>query len=123
MGSRAVGQALTAAIADGVEWLVDGEEIVPGLQALDAPGHACGQMALLLEDALLIGGDFATHEVVQLAEPDSHMVVEYDGARAVASRRRLLRRAAAEGLLVHAFHFTRPGIGRVTEQGGGWGFT
>jgi alkylhydroperoxidase/carboxymuconolactone decarboxylase family protein YurZ/glyoxylase-like metal-dependent hydrolase (beta-lactamase superfamily II) len=123
--ARDVGRALTGAIADRVIFLEDGHEILPGLRAVAAPGHTCGQIALILETTdgdLLIGGDFATHELIQLAEPASHMIVDYDGAQAVASRRGLLDRAVHERLLVHAFHFTWPGIGRVQQVGERWHF-
>jgi len=124
-GGRALGVALTAAIAERVDWLVDEQEVVPGLRALAAPGHSCGHTALLLEDggeALLLGGDFATHEIVQLAAPASHMVVDFDSTQAIASRRRMLRRASAAGHPVHAFHFAFPGIGHVSAREDGWAF-
>ena len=38
----------------------------------------------------------------------------------LATRRRLLDMAAAEGLLVHAFHFPLPGLGHVVPKGEGW---
>ena len=39
------------------------------------------------------------------------------------SRRQLLDRAAAEGLLVATYHFPFPGLGRVAKDGDGWTWT
>ena len=36
--------------------------------------------------------------------------------------RLLLRRAAAENALIHAFHFPFPGVGYVRAAGDGWRF-
>ncbi|QYC41460.1 hypothetical protein Nocox_19255 [Nonomuraea coxensis DSM 45129] len=41
-----------------------------------------------------------------------------DAARSVRSRHRLLALAAAENLLVHAYHLPFPGLGRVAGHGG-----
>jgi glyoxylase-like metal-dependent hydrolase (beta-lactamase superfamily II) len=126
VAARALGRALTDAVSDRVAWLDEGRDLLPGLRAVPAPGHTCGHTALTLETSdgtLLIGADFATHEIVQLVEPASHMVVDHDGAQAVASRRRLLRRAASERLLVHGFHFAWPGLGRIEPEHDRWLFT
>ncbi|GAA1719811.1 carboxymuconolactone decarboxylase family protein [Fodinicola feengrottensis] len=121
--ARAVGRELTAAIADRVSWLVDGKEVVPGLTAVAAPGHTCGHTALRLDDGgetLLIGGEFAHHEVIQLAEPDSYVVVDADNQQSRQSRRTLLHQAATNGWLVHAYHFSWPGLGKLVPRGDGW---
>jgi glyoxylase-like metal-dependent hydrolase (beta-lactamase superfamily II) len=40
--------------------------------------------------------------------------------QALASKHRLLERAVAERALVHAFHFSFPGLGHVTRRRDGW---
>jgi glyoxylase-like metal-dependent hydrolase (beta-lactamase superfamily II) len=120
-GIREVGKAFTTAISDRIVWLADGETIAPGLRAISAPGHTPGHTALHVHGTrhdLLLGGDFAGHEVLSLAYPSSHHAADYDGVQAVATRQRLLR--DAEGGLVHGFHFGTPGIGRVEAAGRGW---
>jgi alkylhydroperoxidase/carboxymuconolactone decarboxylase family protein YurZ/glyoxylase-like metal-dependent hydrolase (beta-lactamase superfamily II) len=124
-GSQALGRDLTTAIADRVVLLEDGNEVLPGLRAIAAPGHTRGQMALALESggaAMLIGADVAVHEVLHLSEPSSHMIVDHDGAQAVRTRRKLMDRAATERLLLHSFHFAWPGLGYVAPDGDGWEF-
>lgn len=87
---------------------------------LASPGHTPGHVSLLLEDAVLLGGDVGGHQRVQLEHPGSHMVVDHDGAQAVASRTRLLERAARDGLLVHGYHWPWPGLGRIEAAPPGW---
>ncbi|HET8629821.1 MAG TPA: MBL fold metallo-hydrolase [Thermomicrobiales bacterium] len=109
-------------LADRID-LLDGEdEAVPGIRAVAAPGHTPGHLALLLTSAgerLLYAADIALHPV-QLAHPDWYAAVDALPEQTVATRRRLLDRAAAEGLRLHLFHFPFPGLGRVARHGDGW---
>ena len=103
--------------------LVDREtEIVPGLTALAAPGHTPGHMAL----AIASDGDVLLHLVdtaldpLQLEHPGWVAAFDFDPSQAVATRRRLFDRAAAERALVLCYHFPFPGLGRVARAGEGW---
>ena len=110
-------------IADQVD-LIDREtEIVPGVHALPAPGHTPGQMALVVasgNDELLYISDAACHPL-HLERPDWHTIWDLDPAQALATRRRLFDRAAADKALVLAFHFDPfPGLGHAVAWGQGW---
>jgi glyoxylase-like metal-dependent hydrolase (beta-lactamase superfamily II) len=123
--ARTVGREITAAIADRVDFLVGDEEILPGLRVIAASGHTPGHTAFLLADGgetLLIGGEFAHHEILNLEEPDSYVTVDCSSALSTASRRSLLHLAAKAGYLVHGFHFSWPGLGVVEEKAGHWRF-
>jgi len=97
-------------------------EIVPGIRAVAAPGHTPGHMALEISsegEQLLCISDAALHPI-HLEQPGWHAVVDFDPKQVVATRRRLLDRAAARKALVLAFHFPFPGLGRVVQKGEGW---
>jgi glyoxylase-like metal-dependent hydrolase (beta-lactamase superfamily II) len=103
--------------------LVDHEtEIVPGIRAIAAPGHTPGHMVLTLSsggEQLLYISDTALHPI-HLEQPEWHAAVDFAPEQVVATRRRLLNRAAAEKALVLAFHFPFPGLGHVVQKGEGW---
>jgi len=103
--------------------LVDHEtEIVPGICAVTAPGHTPGHMAVAVSSSgeqLLCISDAAIHPI-HLEELNWHAAVAVNPKKVVATRRRLLERAATEKALVLAFHFPFPGLGYVVQKGEGW---
>ncbi len=98
-------------------------EIVPGIHAIPAPGHTPGQMAVVVvsgDDELLYISDAVIHPI-HLEQPDWYPVFDLDPREALATKRRLFDRAAAEQSLVLAFHFDPfPSLGHVVRQGRGW---
>ena len=103
--------------------LIDGEiEILPGIRTITAPGHTPGHMALALSskgEQLLCVSDTVLHPI-HLEQPEWFAVVDFDPEQVVATRRRLLNRAALEKALVIVFHFPFPGLGLVVPRGDGW---
>ena len=103
--------------------LVDHEtEIVPGIQAIAAPGHTPGHMALAISsggEQLLCISDVVLHPI-HLEQPGWYAAVDFAPEQVVPARRRLLNRAAAENALVLAFHFPFPGLGYVVQKGEAW---
>ena len=98
------------------------KEIVPGIRAVAAPGHTPGHMALEISsegEQLLCISDAALHPI-QLEHPEWYAVVDFTPDQVVATRWRLLNRAAAQKALVLAFHFPFPGLGRIIQKGEGW---
>jgi glyoxylase-like metal-dependent hydrolase (beta-lactamase superfamily II) len=103
--------------------LVDGEkEIVPGVQAIRAPGHTPGHMALLISSSnaqFLHMSDAVLHPL-HMENPGWRSVFDLNPADAANTRQGLLDRAAADKLDVLAYHFPFPGMGRVKSQGHAW---
>jgi glyoxylase-like metal-dependent hydrolase (beta-lactamase superfamily II) len=100
--------------------LLDREtEIVPGIRAISAPGHTPGHMALAISSGgrqLLCLSDAFLHPI-HVGHPDWHAVFDFSPDQVVATRRRLLSRAAAEKALVLNFHFPFPGLGHIVQNG------
>ncbi|MFJ7250718.1 MBL fold metallo-hydrolase [Kitasatospora sp. NPDC098652] len=90
-----------------------------GLVLEQAPGHTPGSCVLRLESAggsAVFVGDLL-HSPVQLAHPVCGSCFCLDPARAAASRRRILQRAAERGELVVPAYFAGPGAARVERSG------
>lgn len=108
-------------LADRATFVKPGDEIVPGITAVDAFGHSPGLMAYHIESEgkrLLNWADACNHYVVALQRPDIHLDVDDDKEKAVATRKRMLDMAATERLFVAGFHMPFPGIGWVEKSAG-----
>ncbi|UCB42976.1 MAG: MBL fold metallo-hydrolase [Dehalococcoidales bacterium] len=97
-------------------------EIMPGISTLAAPGHTPGHMALSITskgNQLLCISDMVLHPI-HLEQPEWHAAVDFAPEQVIATRRRLLKRAATEKALVLAFHFPFPGLGYVVQKEDTW---
>jgi len=103
--------------------LVDREtEVLPGIQAIAAPGHTPGHMALAISsegEQLLCMSDTVLHPI-HLERPEWYAAIDLDPSQVEATRRRILSKAATEKALLLAFHFLFPGLGRVVRGMGAW---
>jgi glyoxylase-like metal-dependent hydrolase (beta-lactamase superfamily II) len=103
--------------------LVDHEtEIVPGILAVAALGHTPGHTAVVVSagsEQLLCIGDAALL-TFHLEQPDWYSVFDLKPEQALASKRQLMERAAAEKTLVHASHFPWPGLGHIIRKVDAW---
>ncbi|MBN2472325.1 MAG: MBL fold metallo-hydrolase [Anaerolineae bacterium] len=98
--------------------------LTPSIRVAPAPGHAPGQLTVLVtagETRLLHAADVIAHPL-HLEYPDWNVRADIDRIQAVTVRRRLLGWAAREGVIVFGYHFPFPGFGRVValEGGAGW---
>jgi len=105
--------------------LIDCEtEIVPGIQAIAAPGHTPGHMALAISsegEQLLCISDAALHPI-HLEHTEWYARFDLAPEQVAATRRKILDRAVAEKAMVLAFHFPFPGLGHVVQKAEGWGW-
>jgi len=110
------------AIKDRLTLVSPGQKIVEGVEVVGAPGHTPGHIALLVssgKEALLNAADTAHHPVLMFAHPEWTSAFDSDPGMAADTRRRILGRAAAEGLRVLGYHLPFPGIGHVRAAKGG----
>jgi glyoxylase-like metal-dependent hydrolase (beta-lactamase superfamily II) len=102
-----------------------GDEVAPGIRAVEAFGHSPGLMAYTIESegkCLLLMSDVSNHYVVSLQRPEWHVFHDDDKGMAVATRKRILDMAATDGLWVHGHHMPFPSVGLVetTKDGYRW---
>jgi glyoxylase-like metal-dependent hydrolase (beta-lactamase superfamily II) len=110
------------AIKDRLTPVLPGQKIVPGLEVVSAPGHTPGHIALLIssgKEALLNSADTVHTHVLMFAHPEWTSAFDSDPQMGAETRRKLLDRAAADGLRVLGYHLPFPGIGHVRAVKGG----
>ena len=103
----------------------DGQEVLPGIQAIAAPGHTVGHTAYMLTsgtESFCYVADLAHHHVLVMERPKIEFVFDTDGKQAVASRIKMFDMLAAQRIAMLAYHFPWPGIGHIAKQGDGYRF-
>ncbi len=100
-------------------------EIAPGFRAVAAHGHSPGHTVVQIADGsdqMLMLADTTHRPEVFARRPDYISLFDFDGAAAVASRKRMLDRASADRVRVTGFHFPFPSSGFITREGEGYRF-
>ena len=103
----------------------DGDELVPGVTAVAAPGHTPGHMAFRIEsggETLLLVSDAAHLPWLFVRHPDWSLMFDMDPQAARETRQRLLAEAAEKGWRVAGYHWGLPNIGHLRRLGDGFGF-
>jgi glyoxylase-like metal-dependent hydrolase (beta-lactamase superfamily II) len=111
-------QGVLNAYAGRIRRIAGEVELAPGIRAVPLPGHTPGHMGVLVEDGperLLIWGDVVHSRVLQMPHPDWTVIWDGDPDQAIATRRLILDRAAAEGLSVTGMHVAARG--RIEREG------
>ncbi len=101
----------------------DGQEILPGVTVLAAPGHTVSHSIFMINAGggqLCYVGDLAHHPVLLLERPRTQFAYDTDPAQSAESRVRMLGMLAANRVALLAYHFPWPGIGHVVTAGDGF---
>ncbi|MGF1553599.1 MAG: MBL fold metallo-hydrolase [Paracoccaceae bacterium] len=115
--------ARVLALEDRLRSATNGEEIAPGLSLVALPGHTRGHAGVLIASGagtLLYAADAFHDQAFDLDHPGWATAFDHDPARAEATRRALLDRAAADRTRLMAYHMPFPGVGHVTATGEGY---
>ena len=104
--------------------LVKGDfvDLLPGVTAVKADGHTPGQMALIIHsenEYLLYISDAFLHPL-HIEKLDWQTNYDLDHVKAKQSRIKLLELAHKDNMLVNAFHFDFPGLGRIDKFETNW---
>ena len=106
--------------------LYDHEDILmPGVQAVAAPGHTPGHFALLMNGdghRLMHLVDIAHHFLVSLKYPTFQMAFDSMPDVAVETRQTMLSLVAEQKMQVLGYHFPFPGVGYIAKDGEGFRF-
>jgi glyoxylase-like metal-dependent hydrolase (beta-lactamase superfamily II) len=112
-----------ADIAKQVMRYEPGQEVSPGIVTLPAPGHTPGHTVFAVhsgDQSLMVLSDTAQHPAVFARHPDWQAAFDIDGDAAVATRKRLFDRAAADRMLVTGYHFPFPACGHLVKTASGY---
>lgn len=108
-----------AAIKDRVGFIKPGEEVLPGVEAVDTAGHTPGHLSFLVHgngESVLVAGDALTNAVVSFVHPEWPMGTDQDPERAIKRRLALLDRLASDKTRLIGFHLPHPGFGTVERR-------
>jgi glyoxylase-like metal-dependent hydrolase (beta-lactamase superfamily II) len=127
LGTPAEGSARTARknlppYRDRMVFIKDGQEILPGVQAIHTPGHTVGHMVYMITSggkSICNIGDVAHHPVL-FENPRIEVAFDTDSRQGVAARVKLFEMLAAQKIPMLAFHMAWPGIGHVVKLGDGF---
>ena len=110
-------------IAKQVTRYEPGREVSPGIVTLPAPGHTPGHTVFAVHSgdrSLMVLSDTAQHPAVFARHPDWQAAFDIDGDAAVATRKKLFDRAAADRMLVTGYHFPFPACGHLIKTANGY---
>ena len=105
---------------DRIVFVRDGQEFLPGVQAMAAPGHTVGHTVYVITSqgkTICNIGDTAHHHVLATERPRLEFTYDTDGKQAVATRLRVFDMLAAQRVPFITYHFPWPGIGYLGKQG------
>lgn len=114
------------AIKDRLKLVKPGQEIVPGMTAVDTAGHTQGHISIQIasgRDTLMVLGDALTHPVISFEHPEWRPEADHEPDRAVTTRKALLDRLSTERSRVLGYHLPFPGLGYVERRGPGYTFS
>lgn len=102
--------------ADRIKLFRAGDEVLPGIKAVDLPGHAPGQVGFLFSsegETLLYTADAITHATVSIQTPEAFNIMDHDPQGGVNTRQQLI--SFLSNSLHHSFspHFPWPAWGKV----------
>ena len=105
---------------DRIVFFKDGQEVVPGLQALSTPGHTVGHASFVISSqssSIVYTGDLGHQPALQMENPRVEFARDTDPKQGVASRLRVFDMVASGKIPIVAYHFPWPGIGHVAKSG------
>jgi glyoxylase-like metal-dependent hydrolase (beta-lactamase superfamily II) len=112
-----------ADIENNVTRYQPGAEVAPGIETLPAPGHTPGHTVFAIhsgDQSLMVLSDTAQHPAIFARHPDWVAAFDVDGNAAVATRKKLFDRAAADRMLVTGYHFPFPACGHLVKTATGY---
>jgi glyoxylase-like metal-dependent hydrolase (beta-lactamase superfamily II) len=110
-------------VRDRLVFFKDGQEFLPGVTALAAPGHTIGHHIFMITNGdrqLCYVGDLTHHPVLLMQKPLTEFAYDTDPKQAAQSRVRMLSMLADRKVPILAYHFAWPGIGHVAKQADGF---
>ena len=106
-----------------IAFIKDGQEVIPGVQAIAVPGHTVGHMMFMVTSAgksFAVLGDTSHHPVLLFENPRIEFVYDSDPKLSAKSRMRALDMVASGRIPFLGYHFPWPGIGYATKQAEGF---
>lgn len=115
-GSSGAGAAAVfRAYAGRVKTFQFGDEVLPGIRAIDAAGHTPGHTVFDTGEMLVLG-DLLHAAAIQFPRPELCAVYDMNQEQAAAARKRIYELASKTSQPVAGMHLPFPGIGRIQQD-------
>ena len=122
-GNFANARKVLAGLADRVTKYEWGREVMPGITAIETPGHTPGHTSFAVQSGsarVLIQSDVTNIPQLFVRHPDWHVMYDVEPERAARTRRRFFDMAATEKAQVVGFHFPFPSLGQIEKDRNGF---
>ncbi len=110
-------------VRDRIKFFKDGQEFLPGVQAIAAPGHTVGHTVFMISSggkSFCFMGDLTHHQVLLLERPLMEFAYDSDPKQSAQTRVKLLTMLAEKQTPVMSYHFPWPGFGNLAKVGDGF---
>jgi glyoxylase-like metal-dependent hydrolase (beta-lactamase superfamily II) len=110
-------------VRDRLVFYKDGQEVLPGITAMAAPGHTVGHHIFMINSdgkSFAFLGDLTHHQILLLEKPRMQFSYDTDPNQAAESRVKMLDMLAANKIPVMSYHYPWPGYGHVVKTGEGF---
>jgi glyoxylase-like metal-dependent hydrolase (beta-lactamase superfamily II) len=107
-------------LRDRIIFLKDGQDVVPGVQAMSTPGHTVGHTSFVISsqgNAIVNIADLGHQPALQMENPRAEFARDTDPKQGVTTRLRMFDMVASQKIPIIAYHFPWPGIGHVAKRG------
>jgi glyoxylase-like metal-dependent hydrolase (beta-lactamase superfamily II) len=110
-------------VRDRIVFFKDGQEFLPGVTAISAPGHSPGHTIFNVSSggkSFTFLGDLTHHPILLTENPRVEFAYDWDPKMSVQSRVKLLTMLAEQKTPVMSYHFAWPGFGNLAKAGDGF---
>jgi glyoxylase-like metal-dependent hydrolase (beta-lactamase superfamily II) len=110
-------------VRDRLVFIKDGQEFLPGVTAMAAPGHTVGHTIFMISSGnsqLCYVGDLTHHPVLLMEKPRTQFAYDSDPVQSADTRVKMLTMLSDKRIPILAYHFAWPGIGNVAKAGEGF---
>jgi glyoxylase-like metal-dependent hydrolase (beta-lactamase superfamily II) len=110
-------------VRDRLVFFKDGQEFLPGIQAIAAPGHTVGHTTFMVTSdgkSFAFLGDLTHHAILLMEKPRMEFSYDTDPKQAANTRVKMLDMVAANKIPVMSYHFAWPGFGHVVKTAEGF---
>jgi glyoxylase-like metal-dependent hydrolase (beta-lactamase superfamily II) len=107
---------------DRIVFYKDGQEVIPGVQAMHTPGHTVGHTSFVINSggkSLFVVGDLM-HHVILVANPRMEVAFDTDPKQGIETRIKVMDMLAAQRMPALVYHMPWPGVGHFAKQGDGF---
>ncbi len=110
-------------VRDRIKFFKDGQEFLPGVTAISAPGHTIGHTVFMISSggkSFCFMGDLTHHQVLLLERPLMEFAYDSDPKQSAQTRVKILGMLAEKQIPVMSYHFPWPGFGNLAKAGEGF---